>query len=73
MIARGQIHFVNLDPIQGREQSGYRPVLVDREVALVDTTMPKATIAKQVGPTCLEVEVTRANGQLSSFTKGCVP
>ncbi|MBL0159028.1 MAG: type II toxin-antitoxin system PemK/MazF family toxin [Bryobacterales bacterium] len=28
MIARGQIHFVNLDPIQGREQSGYRPVLV---------------------------------------------
>lgn len=28
MIARGQIYFVNLDPIQGREQSGYRPVLV---------------------------------------------
>ena len=28
MIARGQIYFVDLDPTQGREQSGYRPVLV---------------------------------------------
>ena len=28
MISRGQIHFVSLDPIQGREQSGRRPVLV---------------------------------------------
>ena len=25
---RGEIYFVNLDPIQGREQSGTRPVLV---------------------------------------------
>ncbi|MBI1869812.1 MAG: type II toxin-antitoxin system PemK/MazF family toxin [Chlamydiae bacterium] len=28
MISRGQIYFVNLNPIQGREQSGKRPVLV---------------------------------------------
>ena len=28
MISRGQIYFVNLNPIQGREQAGYRPVLV---------------------------------------------
>jgi mRNA interferase MazF len=28
MISRGQIYFVSLDPIQGREQSGRRPVLV---------------------------------------------
>ena len=64
--------WTNPDPRPG-DRFSYRPVLVDREVALVDTTTPKATIAKQVGPTCLEVEVTRANGQFSSFTKGCVP
>ena len=28
MISRGQIYFACLDPIQGREQSGHRPVLV---------------------------------------------
>jgi mRNA interferase MazF len=28
MIHRGDIYFVNLDPTQGREQSGERPVLV---------------------------------------------
>jgi len=28
MISRGQIYFVNLDPIRGREQAGRRPVLV---------------------------------------------
>ncbi len=27
-IERGQIYFVNLDPVQGREQAGQRPVLV---------------------------------------------
>jgi mRNA interferase MazF len=28
MISRGQIYFVNLGPTHGREQSGFRPVLV---------------------------------------------
>lgn len=28
MIKRGEIYFTNLDPTQGREQSGKRPVLV---------------------------------------------
>jgi mRNA interferase MazF len=28
MIERGDIYFVDLDPIKGREQSGHRPVLV---------------------------------------------
>jgi mRNA interferase MazF len=28
MISRGQIYFVNLNPIHGREQAGRRPVLV---------------------------------------------
>ncbi|MBI2810035.1 MAG: type II toxin-antitoxin system PemK/MazF family toxin [Candidatus Melainabacteria bacterium] len=28
MMQRGDIYFVNLSPTQGREQSGYRPVLV---------------------------------------------
>jgi len=28
MINRGHIYFVNLNPTQGREQTGYRPVLV---------------------------------------------
>jgi mRNA interferase MazF len=27
-IQRGQIYFVNLNPVQGREQAGQRPVLV---------------------------------------------
>jgi mRNA interferase MazF len=27
-IERGQIYFVNLNPIQGKEQAGTRPVLV---------------------------------------------
>jgi mRNA interferase MazF len=27
-IERGEIYFVNLNPIRGREQAGYRPVLV---------------------------------------------
>lgn len=28
MIRRGEIYFVDLDPVKGREQSGRRPVLV---------------------------------------------
>jgi mRNA interferase MazF len=28
MIRRGEIYFASLDPAEGREQSGYRPVLV---------------------------------------------
>ena len=28
MIQRGEIYFVNLSPVQGREQAGQRPVLV---------------------------------------------
>ena len=28
MISRGNIYFVNLGPTKGREQEGYRPVLV---------------------------------------------
>ena len=28
MIQRGEIYFVNLNPVRGREQSGNRPVLV---------------------------------------------
>jgi len=28
MIRRGDIYFVNLNPVQGREQAGQRPVLV---------------------------------------------
>ena len=27
-IKRGEIYFVNLNPVQGREQAGHRPVLV---------------------------------------------
>jgi mRNA interferase MazF len=27
-VQRGQIYFVNLNPVQGREQAGERPVLV---------------------------------------------
>ena len=28
VVKRGEIYFVNLSPTQGREQAGYRPVLV---------------------------------------------
>ncbi len=27
-VKRGEIYFVNLNPVQGKEQSGYRPVLI---------------------------------------------
>lgn len=27
-IERGEIYFVNLNPVEGREQAGHRPVLV---------------------------------------------
>jgi len=27
-IRRGEIYFVNLDPVKGREQAGQRPVLI---------------------------------------------
>lgn len=27
-LERGQIYFVNLNPVQGKEQSGARPVLI---------------------------------------------
>lgn len=27
-IKRGEIYFVNLNPVQGKEQAGHRPVLV---------------------------------------------
>ena len=28
MIQRGEIYFVNLNPVKGREQAGFRPVLI---------------------------------------------
>jgi mRNA interferase MazF len=34
MISRGQIYFVTLDPVQGREQAGSRPVLVVSDDAI---------------------------------------
>jgi mRNA interferase MazF len=41
MIQRGEIYFVNLSPVQGREQAGQRPVLVlsidDIKLPLVST------------------------------------
>ncbi len=27
-VERGQIYFVNLNPVQGKEQSGSRPILI---------------------------------------------
>lgn len=29
-IQRGEIYFVNLNPVEGREQAGNRPVLIQR-------------------------------------------
>jgi mRNA interferase MazF len=34
MISRGEIYFVNLSPTHGREQAGYRPVLVVSDNAI---------------------------------------
>jgi mRNA interferase MazF len=44
-VQRGEIYFVNLDPVQGREQGGTRPVLVvsvDKinRLSLVVTVVP---------------------------------
>ena len=36
MIRRGEVYFVNLNPTKGREQAGYRPVLVVSADAIDD-------------------------------------
>ena len=61
----------NPDPSPG-DRFSYRPILVDQETQLIDTSSATATVAKQKGATCIEVEVTRANGQFSAPAKGCV-
>ena len=34
-IERGEIYFVNLNPVKGREQAGQRPVLVLSKMQLI--------------------------------------
>src|SRR5438876_9568657 len=52
MVKRGEIYFVNLSPTQGREQAGYRPVLVVSADAInrqpLVVTVVVGTSAKQV-------------------------
>ena len=40
MPSRGQIYFASLDPIQGREQSGRRPVIVGTDAANIQRDYP---------------------------------
>lgn len=61
-IERGQIYFVNLNPVQGREQAGRRPVLVlsidaINQLPLVVTVVvgTKGTNIKQDYPTNVRV------------------
>jgi mRNA interferase MazF len=61
-IERGQIYFVNLNPVQGREQAGKRPVLVlsidaINQLPLVVTVVvgTKGTNIKQDYPTNVRV------------------
>ncbi|MBN3872860.1 type II toxin-antitoxin system PemK/MazF family toxin [Nostoc sp. JL33] len=64
-IERGQIYFINLNPVQGREQAGTRPVLVlsinaINESPLVVTVVvgTKGTNIKRDYPTNIRVSVT---------------
>ncbi|MCC7306445.1 MAG: type II toxin-antitoxin system PemK/MazF family toxin [Acidobacteria bacterium] len=43
MIGRGDIYFVDLDPVKGREQSGRRPVLV-LSVDAINNLPPVVTV-----------------------------
>ena len=51
MISRGQIYFASLDPIQGREQSGRRPVLVVSSDAINRQPLVIAVIVGTDAPT----------------------
>ena len=44
MIQRGEIYFVDLNPIKGREQSGSRPVLVLSSDTIAVITVPESAI-----------------------------
>jgi mRNA interferase MazF len=55
-ISRGDVYFVNLNPVQGREQAGTRPVLVlstdtINQLPLVITVVV-GTKGSKVGPDC---------------------
>jgi mRNA interferase MazF len=45
MIRRGEIYFASLDPAEGREQSGYRPVLVVSSDAINRQPLVVAVVA----------------------------
>lgn len=50
----------------------YRPLYVDREVAVQETTTRSVTVPAQVGRTCVEVTVVRADGVASDPTPICL-
>ena len=51
----------------------YRPILLDREVPLAETTAATATVPAQTGKTCLDVQLVQTSGQASDFTRVCTP
>jgi mRNA interferase MazF len=88
-IQRGQIYFVNLNPVEGREQAGTRPVLILSIDALNDLPLvvtvivgTKGTNIKQNYPTNvrvypeesgLSVETVFLCFQVRSLDKGRFP
>ncbi len=49
-IRRGEVYFVNLNPVQGREQAGKRPVLVLLETSYPDFSASRAYYAPSTVP-----------------------
>lgn len=72
-IERGQIYFVNLNPVQGREQAGTRPVLIlstdaINQLPLVITVVvgTKGTNIKRDYPTNIRVAPSNSGLQIET-------
>jgi len=55
MIQRGEIYFVDLNPVKGREQAGRRPVLVLSVDAINKLPLVVTVIVGTKGETCREI------------------
>jgi mRNA interferase MazF len=55
MIQRGEIYFVDLNPVKGREQAGRRPVLVLSVDAINKLPLVVTVIVGRKAKTCREI------------------
>lgn len=47
-IQRGEIYFVNLNPVQGREQAGQRPVLILTRLKSLEQELNNCTLLTMI-------------------------